>query len=251
MKAFFSSFHWAVPFAFADAVNLCRFEEGDILYDTALAYSTCWDKAHDQVALTLQVRHPARSSSAAKGAGGVFEKNWYSEVRVDLYKNLRHAVSITTTQGKLYSALWKGNLDFLEAPDDPSLPIRLKQIMPMLKDFPHQLTDHASGHLTFVLPRDISNSISKLKYQKISSALNPYLHTKKPRVLLPEDAGLPHCEAISPTIDIVLFPVTLNSKDELTECIKAAVYRPSQNAKKSMFRVASHGVMIDWPRRSL
>lgn len=245
MNKFFPSFNWAVPIAFSDAVNLCRFEEGDVLYDTPLAYGKSWQEACDNIAYSLQVRYPARSGSAAKGVGGVFEKNWSSEVRIDLYKNLRKAAAITTTQGKLYSALWTGNLDFLEAQKHPALPLRLKQIMPMLRTLPHKLTDNANGHVTFVLPRDISNAISKLKYQKIKTALNPHLHTQGTIILSPKDAGLPQPETIAPTIDLALFPVTLNSKEQLTELIKSVVYRPSQNAKRSMFRVASHGVIID------
>ncbi len=245
MKKFFSSFNWAVPFAFSDAINLCRFEEGDTLYDTPLAYDECWDAACDEIGYALQVRHPARSSSASKGAGGVFEKNWSSKVRVDLYKNLKKVDSITSTQGRLFSALWRGDLGFLEASINPSLPIRLKQIMPMLKKSPKDLTKHANGYLTFVLPRDISNPVSKLKYQKINSALAPYLQSKEPIILLPKDAGLPNYEAISPTIDIALFPVKLNSKAELPELIKSAVYVPSLNAKKSIFKVARHGVIIE------
>jgi hypothetical protein len=245
MNNFFTSFNWAVPIAFSDAVNLCRFEEGDVLYDTFSAYGGCWREAHHKIGFALQVLYPARSSSAIKGAGGVFEKNWSSEVRVDLYKNLRKPVSITTTQGKLYSALWKGDLDVLEAKVNPSLPIKLKQIMPVLKELPNTLTNYSNGHLTFILPRDISNSVSKLKYQKINSVLSPHLHMKNPIILSPKDAGLSNCETIAPTIDIVLFPMTLNSKEELTELIKSAVYVQSQSAKRSMFRIASHGIIID------
>lgn len=42
---FFSGFKWAVPGAFSDAVALCRFEEGDTLYDTKNAYNDDWEKA--------------------------------------------------------------------------------------------------------------------------------------------------------------------------------------------------------------
>jgi hypothetical protein len=35
---FFPKFKWAVPHAFGDALAACRFEQGDILYDTLMAY---------------------------------------------------------------------------------------------------------------------------------------------------------------------------------------------------------------------
>jgi hypothetical protein len=245
MKEFLSAFNWAVPIAFSDAVNLCRFEEGDTLYDDSSAYNECWEEAKDKINYCLQVKYPARSSSSVKGSGGVFEKNWTSEVRVDLYKNLTKINSIITTQGKLYTVLWKNDLKVLESNLTPSIPIRLKQVMVMLKEKPKGLSNYSKNHLTFVLPRDISNPISKVKYQKVYSALNPYLQSREPIILSPKDAGLLNCESIAPTIDIVLFPVKLKSEDELAELIKLAVYVPTKNAKKSMFRVASHGLILD------
>ncbi len=245
MKEFFPLFKWAVPTDFSDAVNLCRFEEGDTLYDSSLAYCESWEEAKGEINHSLQVRYPARSSNVVKGTGGVFEKNWSSEVRLDLYKNLIRIKSITTTQGKLYTALWKNNLKALEPNKSLSIPIRLKQVMAMLKEAPHELSNYSKGHLTFVLPRDISNPVSKVKYQKVYSALNPHLQPDGPIILSPKEADFPNCENIAPTIDIVLFTVKLSDEEELAELIKSAVYVPTKNAKKDMFRLASHGIIID------
>jgi len=244
MKDFFSPFEWAVPIAFADAVNLCRFEEGDVFYDSSLAYGDSWVEVKDKIGFSLQVRFPARSSVATKGAGAVFEKNWSSEVRIDLYNKLVKEKSIRTTQGKLYTALWKNDLRALESKEVPAIPVRLKQVMAMLKKDPRGLSNHSKGHLTFALPRDVSNPVSKTKFQKISSSLSLHLQSK-PIFLSPKDAGLSDCENIAPTIDIVLFPMSLNDKEELEALIKSAVYVQAKNAKTSMFRVASHGIIID------
>lgn len=76
---FFSNFTWAVPHAFSDAVGLCRFEEGDMLYDTAKAYEGEWGDAVKYINHSLQVRYPARATSGEKEkSGGIFEKNWSS-----------------------------------------------------------------------------------------------------------------------------------------------------------------------------
>ncbi|MDO6564656.1 hypothetical protein Q4488_14830 [Amphritea sp. 1_MG-2023] len=110
---FFSNFSWAVPQSFSDAVALCRFEEGDVLYDTSKAYDGSWGEAVKQITYFLQVRYPIRATSGEKGnVGGVFEKNWSSEVRIELYKNQEKVGigQITTTQGRLYTAIWKGDL---------------------------------------------------------------------------------------------------------------------------------------------
>jgi len=39
---YFDGFSWALPNAFADALALCRFEQGDMLYDTRRAYEGEW-----------------------------------------------------------------------------------------------------------------------------------------------------------------------------------------------------------------
>ncbi|GAV19570.1 hypothetical protein MMIC_P0517 [Mariprofundus micogutta] len=243
MKEYYSSFRWAVPVAFSDAVNLCRFEEGDVFYDSPLAYGDCWKEAGDKIGFSLQVRYPARSSTAVKGAGAVFEKNWSSEVRIDLYENLTLTKSITTTQGKLYTALWKNDLKVLESKETLAMPIRLKHIMKLLKKAPKELSNYSKNHLTFVLPRDMANPVSKAKYQKIKAALAECLEGD-PIILSPSEAGIINCADIAPTLDVALFKVNLNSEEKLIDLIKSAVYAPSKNAKISMFRLASHGFVV-------
>ena len=64
---YFSGFAWAVPKAFSDAIALCRFEEGDVLYDTKSAYEKEWDDAKSNIKYFLQVRYPGRARTAISG----------------------------------------------------------------------------------------------------------------------------------------------------------------------------------------
>jgi hypothetical protein len=114
---FFSGFKWAVPVAFSDAVAACRFEEGDMLYDSPAAHMEPWADAKANINYSLQVRFPARGSGTAESAERyVFKGNWGSEVRVDVHphKATIGENGITTTQGRLYSALWKGGSRYPE-----------------------------------------------------------------------------------------------------------------------------------------
>ena len=114
---FFSGFSWAVPTAFGDAVALCRFEQGDTLYDTRKAEEESWAEATKHIHHWLQVRYPSHVITVAdESTGGIFEKNWDSEVKVDLYKNFKKVGEgqISTTQGRLYTALWTGNVEVLQ-----------------------------------------------------------------------------------------------------------------------------------------
>ncbi len=58
---FFSNFTWAVPKAFSDAVASCRFEEGDMLYDTPKAYEVDWEDAIKCTTHFLQVKFTAHA----------------------------------------------------------------------------------------------------------------------------------------------------------------------------------------------
>jgi len=239
---FFPSFTWAIPTAFSGAVYLCRFEEGDTFYDHRDAYEMDWDVACQQVEHSLQVRFPVRSVSGITNSGeGIFEHNWKSEIKVDLFNRFVREKVITTTQGRLYTALWRGDLTILEQDSGLPRPIRLQKVVKMLEEVRACASGYARGKRVFVLPRDRSSALSKLKCQKIHSCLRAYLQ-QEPAILLPQEAGFKQWSQIAPTIDIVLFPVDIQSNERLVELIKSAVYTSSGNA--SRFKINRHGIVV-------
>lgn len=244
---FFSGFKWAVPRAFSDAVALCRFEEGDILYDTEKAYYDDWEKASQFIEHSLQVRYPARVSGGAteKGAG-VFGSNWGSEVRVDLYKNLEKVDvgQIHTTQGRLYTALWKGDIAVLDKEsEEPVIPLSVQDVTKILKQATEKAKELSVGFPVFVMARDLSNPVSREKFSKILTALKKNLHNQ-PSILVPGKAGLSKIDNIAPTVDIAFFLMNGTSAEELRELVKSAVYAPAKNVKKEMFRISAHGIIV-------
>lgn len=245
---FFSNFSWAVPQAFSDAVALCRFEEGDVLYDTRRAYDGSWSEALKHITYSLQVRYPARATVSEKEkVGGVFEKNWDSEVRIELYKN-QEKVSIgqiTTTQGRLYTAIWKGDLTVLENDTEaPPLPINVKNVTKQLTELKEIALGLSVGFPIFAMVRDRSNQVSREKYLKVYAMLKKYL-SGEPKMLTPENARLKNWDVIAPTIEIAFFPVNRINREKLESLVKQAVYVPSKNAKKNMFRIGAHGAIFE------
>lgn len=244
-RQYFDAFAWAVPDAFSDAVNYCHFEEGDILYSHPAVYEEPWATAKKEHFSALQVTFPPRSGVTKSGAGAVFDKNWSSEVRVDLYYGSELSKTITTNQGNLYTALWRNDLCILESAACPPIPLRLNHVLSRLKEPTNNFLNMTNGKTTFVLPRDTANPVSKAKFQKIHSVLIPHLQSTGPTIMSPEEAGLDKSAQIAPTIEVVLFIVDRLTKDELFDLVKSAVYKPSPKAKKSNFRLASHGLIID------
>lgn len=244
---FFSNFSWAVPQAFSDAVALCRFEEGDVLYDTPRAYDSSWSEALKHITYSLQVRYPARVTSSEKEkVGGVFEKNWNSVVRIELYKKQEKVGvgQITTTQGRLYSAIWKGDLTVLENDTEaPPLPVNVKNVAKQLTELKEIALGLSVGFPVFAMVRDRSNQISREKYLKVRAMLGKHLFGE-PKLLTPENARLKNWDTIAPTIEIAFFPVNGINQEELKSLVKKAVYVPSKNTKKDMFRIGTHGAIF-------
>jgi len=241
---FFSNFTWAVPYAFSDAVGLCRFEKGDKLYDTTKAYNGEWSNAFKYINYSLYVQYPIRTTFEKKeGTGSVFEKNWNLEVQIDLYKKQKKiGIGIKTTQGRLYTALWKGDLTILEKNNsaEPLIPINARQVTKQLKEVESKALKFSDGLPVFTMVYDHSNQVSKEKYLKIYTKLSKYV-SKKLLLLEPKEAGLNDWENIAPTIKIAFFPVKDINCEQLESIIKKAVYIPLENTKVDMFKITSHG----------
>ena len=114
---YFDGFSWALPNAFADALALCRFEQGDMLYDTRRAYEGEWASAVRHIKHRVEVTFPLRGGGArsSDSEDSAFEDNWNSKVVIRLvdHRESRER-EVTTTQGNLYSLLWRGDLAVLD-----------------------------------------------------------------------------------------------------------------------------------------
>jgi len=245
---FFSGFKWAIPTAFSDSVSKAWFVEGDVFYDHVAAYESDWSTAMNHIQHTIQVRTPARSSgSINQTTREVFSRNWESEVKVALYTHMKrqNPIQIATTQGRLYVTLWKGDVDFLFA-DKTSHPVMPKMAQQVLKDIQRESSfarTYTKGRATFAMVRDRSNSVLREKFQKIHAILKPHMN-EEPVLLTPSDAKLVDVSEIAPTIEIALFPTASICPSKLEDLVKQAVYVPGKDAKKDMFRISSHGILI-------
>lgn len=246
---FFPGFLWAVPHAFSEAVSVCQFIEGDILYDSKLAYND-WSIANTHIQYSLQVRYPTRAyvgSFGSEDVQGAFQRGWNSKVRIDLYKNQEkvNTEQIETTQGRLFTLLWRGDQNILNLEtDDPHPPVMISAVTKHLNQMQLNVIRNIISRPVFIMARDMSNSTSMEKYLKVVTYLKKYL-SGDIKILNPQEAGLNNWKMVSPTIDIVFYPVCDMSKDTLFELVKKAVYTPAKNAKKDMFRLSAHGVILD------
>lgn len=245
---FFNGFTWAVPESFADALATCQFEEGDTLYDTQEAYTGKWGKAKEHIHYHIQIKERARRSIRSKdNPASVFDENWDSKVCFDLvnYKKKEIKKCIRTTQGRLYSLLWRGNLSLLDPKQASSKkPIQLRDVNKHLKDtipFASSFTDSSS---VFVMARDLSNVISTFKHRNVKYALHQKFDVATHSFNVTE-ARLNNSYRISPTIDMVFYIIQTANYKEIYDVLKSVLYIPSKDAKTSRFRLNAHGLLIE------
>ena len=170
-KEFFEQFNWAVPIAFSDPLGACRFEQGDLLYDSKVAYETTWGVAKRNLKYCIQVKSPPRGPRTKVGEdnASVFEDNWVQQVIFDLVEfPSEKTTSVKTTQGRLYSCLRFGELKFIE-PDSsaPNRPKLAQEMMTELGAIAENICATQKARHLFIMPFDMTNSVLRVKLQKL------------------------------------------------------------------------------------
>lgn len=244
---FFDGFQWAVPESFSDAVNLCNFEEGDIFYDNKSPYLDDWSTACQKIGHSIQVK-AAYSGSLPAGASDAqqFSVNWGAEVCLDLFLKQKRTSpgQIHTTQGRLYTALWRGDLKILDsAVPAPVPPIRLRDAGKSIIKVSDAISQYADGGVAFAMMYDRSSPVSRSKFNKIVGVLDDVM-IGDPVLVNPYLVDFDSVDMFAPTIVLAIFRVDRMSCHDLHESIKKAVYVPAKDAKRDMFRISAHGIIV-------
>lgn len=250
---YFDEFAWAVPMAFLDPLSKCRFEQGDILYENKKVYQLSWDKALKLMNYSIQVSEPSRAQTAktSQDSEMVFISNWDSEVVFDLhnYKNGTQE-KIKSTQGRLYTLLWKGDLNaILNLEIAPPKPIIVKDVMKKLNTIKTYIKSSipTDGQCIFFFPFDLTNPILRNKPDKIRAKLDQQNESVSYTIFFKTatELDLPSAELYSPTLRIAIFSMS-GELELINEILKKALYTPSKNKKtqKEMFRLKAHGELI-------
>lgn len=244
---FFEEFSWAMPKAFTDALAVCKFVEGDTVFDTAKAYGSSWSDSKPHINYHIQVREPKRTTAGAEQeSGSLFEKNWTMPARVELvsYRE-ENSTFLWTTQGRLYTAFWRGDLSVLDLDvPSPKPPIQLKGLHKRLKEFTNVAINQEGVGWVFIMTRDQSLRSSCEKHYLLMQALAKRFSVSD-RAIKIEDAGVMNADIVSPTIDVVCYLFKSGTECEIREALKEALYKPSKNAKTSRFRLEAHGLLVE------
>ena len=251
---FYTGFVWAVRKAFREPLASCRFEQGDILYDTRKAYEGTWGDALNHLRFSIQINSPMRgiTSKNKQDEDSVFADNWKQKIELDLVEYpSKKTRFVTSTQGRLYTTLWKGNISQLEDGTlEPPVPKLAKDALKALKDIPftsnifvQKCSKDFRNPIIFIMPSDETNEILRIKLQKVETHLKKF----QSKMLLgdPEELGLPNAKEYVPTAKLACFIMDSIDQEELKAKLKEALYVKSEDKKtnKERFRLKAHGYL--------
>jgi len=242
---FFPGFSWAIPKAFSDAIANCRFEEGDVIYDSESAYQE-WGKAVKLLGHCIKVNSPRRTTSVTIGEKkSVVKTNWKSEVAIELigFSNEPFNRKIVTTQGRLFVLLWKGDLEVLDVKKpNPPTPIFLQDVKKKLEETIPVCNKIADNKSYFTMAYDPTNEVSRKKHLKVLDALNREYEYRFYQ-LSAKESGFRHWDDIFPVISTNIYVIEQAEYKEIEKALKKVLYTPSKGAKKGQFNLRTHGIL--------
>ena len=227
----FKGFSWPIPVAFSSALAKCQFELGDVMYSDIAAYEMPWAQAVDHIQHSITVTKSTLTKADA--SEGVFALNWSSPVELELRNHQNGSLdTITTSQGKLYTTLWKGDVSILdEQHENPIVPLTHAAIKKKLQS----VSIDKPCASQFLIASDATSALFKEKIRKIESVLGSDSETAVyVASQLPEFFNL----NLLPTVEIIAFNSAL-SPQEIDIRVKEAVYSGSGN----QFSLRTHGIL--------
>jgi len=241
-EKYFEGFTLPVPLAFADALDKCLFEQGDLIYSDHVAYEKPWGEALEELKFSIQVEKPARGVGivASMGDDGIFEENWRSAVVFNLKNYADDTVNaVSTSQGALYTLLRTGDLNAINDECLP-IPVGAMEADKMLENILSGYNTAGASIFAFFASR--VNSRHTMKIEGLKRAfVNIHDIERMPVAQLEEFKSLNP----SPTLELVIFKI--NADVQEVECrVKSLLYRPSRDKKtgKEMFRIRAHGYLL-------
>lgn len=244
---YFTSFAWALPKAFKEPLASCRFEQGDIFYDTHKAYEGTWDDALSHLRFSIQISHAV--SKKGNSEDYAFSNNWRQQVELELteYPSKKNRL-ITTTQGRLYMTLWKGDIRQLDIdtpePRVPKLATDIVKELPSTVDFFKHYSKNLNHPVFFLMPFDETQNILLLKSQKVESSLIKEFKLNM-KLVTPDKIGIQNSGDYVPTLKIACFIVDTPAVNKVYSSLKSALYVTSKERKTSIdrFRLEAHGCL--------
>ena len=238
---YFPRFTWPLSWSFRDALCRCEFAQGDVLYDSQEAYSLPWSDAQKKADYCLQVKEV--DPPLGKIGDRIFKRNWGSVITLYFHMGMfGFERSIQSTQGRLYSMLWHGDMNLLplDAPE-PEIPVLWGEMTKRLKEAQFAVRREFPSPSLFLMPFDPTNATARTKYHSVRIALRrafqaPF-HERTPK-----EAGIENPEKVAPTVNILVYAIESDDSGKIRESLVKALCRDPE--KRAKFKLERHGLLI-------
>lgn len=263
-EGWFEAFAWRVPRAFAAALAAPRFEQGDVLFRDRLGYGPLVDPIPAGLE-AIQVLSPARSSARSgpetSGPEDRRRAAWNAEVVIErvAVDEGRSQVQVST-QGRLFTALWRGDGDWLDPDHEPPpLPQLARALQGTLETTREAFTDRGlpgpgKKGCRFLFVRDPSSDASLAKARLIEDGLGS-LGRVEVLSLTPAEAGVADGDTYHPALEVRGCFLARVGEDAVREVLRAALYGGSAAERSAdatsadeapgpgRFSLARHGLL--------
>jgi hypothetical protein len=248
---FFGGFSWAVQRGFRAALACCRFDQGDTLYDSSDAYDKPWEDKCSKLHYSIQVQtNHSATPGTVDDTERAFEASWGDGVTVALTDHKEGETrTINTTQGRLYSVLWKGDVKLFDAANAAPRPPKMagdlqRELASAAGEITKRRSTKMSGGYVFVFAVDHVSMTQVLKARTVESALRS-LGEGESRTLEPGDAGLGGDAC--PTVLLHSCAVATSRREQIVAALKTRLYKPTKDRKTDVdrFNLERHGWLFE------
>lgn len=249
----FPEFAWGIPKSFSVPLGDCRFEQGDRLYNSVKGYEGTWNDALQHLDYSIEVLSPRRGEGIQKtdkDSASVFCGNWSTPVRIAITHHKENRTEeLRTTQGRLYSLLWRGELSIVSPTlPDPTMPLKtitfLNEIERELAHF-RACVSRKFPCAFFLTPFDETNSIFVGKANAIRDALSQEfifeLHKERPYVVYGSELT-----EFAPTLYLACYVINSTDTAALDAAFKKALHTPAKNkvTDRENWNLRNHGRLV-------
>ena len=248
---FIEGFAWPVPRALAGAVSACRFELGDVIYSDAQGYEA-WPGGRKNLGFALQILDPPKTARALAGEaeGKRFDANWGSPVELELSDFAAGATrGVETTQGRLFTCLWRGDPGCLDPGGEPPAPPlsqralhqRLEEAVDAFADGFRGPETGGHGFCLYLSAVDDANDTARGKARAVEAALAEKFDVRS-RVLSPGEAGLADSQSLHPALRVWGVAIDASKPGPIEDRLRGLLYGGAGEAGR--FALARHGLLV-------
>lgn len=237
----YNGLRWYLPSYFKDSLAKCRFEQGTIVYKDKPKGKN-WGEQIQHIDFLIQIQYPPSTMSFGSGDESVIQANWDSDVEFErFYPKTKKKETVKTTQGRLFTFLWKDRPEVLDT-QVPLLPPLFKLSNNSINEtfINEQIPDNCVGFAF------IYNPINDI----LISKLNSIKHKIQTKFELEEftfsvedacvDINTDGTCGVYPLISVKLLIFKTTDIEQINELIKTVVYK----GKMRQFSIKTHGLLI-------